>query len=145
MPKVNPNISDLSAEFYDNNFRSRNAGCEYALNAFPALYKHTMRRLKGYFEQSELKLIIDIFNATMLSPGLAGQHIGASVVDSIELDGTDKKWDINGKKLIKKINDLTPFEAACIELWANGFWYATDDTPDLDEYLKQLLSEVEKR
>jgi hemoglobin-like flavoprotein len=138
MPKVNPFISDLSAEFYDNNFRSRNAGCEYALNAFPALYKHTMRRLKDYFEQSELKLIIDIFNATRLSSGLAGQHIGAIIADSIELDAMDKKWDINGEKLIKKIENLTPFEAACIELWANGYWYANDENPDFEEYLKQL-------
>lgn len=140
MPKVNPHISDQSAQFYTDNFRSRNAGTEYALDAFPPLYKRTMVHLEKHFNAGELMLIIDTFNATALTPALAGQHIEASVADAIELDGLDKKWDVDGRRLITKIADLTVFEAACIEIWANGYWYANTDADPapLAEYIKPM-------
>ena len=141
MPKINPHISDSSAQFYADNFRSRNAGAEYALDAFPALYKRTMLHIRKYFSAAELKLIIDVFNATALMPALAGQHIEASVADAIELDQLDKKWEIDGAGLLTRVHELTIFEATCLEIWANGYWYANidRDLEALDEYIKPLL------
>jgi hypothetical protein len=137
MPKVNPLISYQSSEFFSNHFRSRNAGCEYALNSWPMLFKRTLKQTKKRFSPSELKLIIDTFNGTILPPGLAGQHLEVQVVDSIELDGNDKKWKINGKDLIGKINKLSLFESACLEVWAKGFWYAerSNNLPDFEDYI----------
>jgi hypothetical protein len=143
MPRVNPNISDMSAEFYDNNFRSRNAGCEYFLDAIPSLYKRTLRDLKGHFDGEELKLIVDLFNSTNLSPSFAGQQIESKIDDGIKLDAMDKKYDINGVRLLEKIGNLTPFERACVELWANG-WYANDELPDLEGYVNSLIADKEK-
>lgn len=141
MPKVNPSISDMSSDFYGETFKSRNAGCEYVLDAIPTLYKRTMRSLKGRFDPNELKLIIGTFNSTLLSPSFAGQQINGKVIDSIKLDAMDKEYDINGDVLTKKIEALTQFECACLELWANGYWYAHDKLPDLEEYVNSMIGE----
>jgi hypothetical protein len=144
MPKVNPSISDMSADFYEEKFRSRNAGCEYFLDAIPSLYKHTMWSLKGRFDGDELKLIVDLFNSTQLSPSFAGQQMNGKINDGVKLDGMDKKYDVNGVRLMEKIDNLTLFERACLELWANGYWYANDELPDLEGYINSLIADKEK-
>jgi hypothetical protein len=136
-----PRIGDKSAEFYPGLFQSLNWGLEYTLDAFPALYRRTLHDLKGKFSRGELCLMIDVFNATALTPQLAGQQIGANVADGIELDHLDEKWEIDGDALNAKIDALTIFEASCLEIWANGFWYRSnpEEPLDIETWVKQLL------
>jgi hypothetical protein len=142
---IAPHISEASAEFYAENFSTLHAGTTYALDLFPALYRRTLQDLKGIFIEPELMLMIDVFNATALMPQLAGQHLEIQVADGIELDGLDEKWKVDKKSILKKIETLPIFSAACIEIWANGFWYANEEAQkDLDgkqfkTWVKQLL------
>jgi hypothetical protein len=137
--KTAPRISDTAAKVITDGFSSLNAGCEYILNAWPALFRRTIHGLKREFERGELKLMVDIFNASILTPGIAGQHLIANCEDGIELDGLDKKWEIDKKKFLEKIHSLTIFEAACLEIWANGFWYGAGGKRklDIDTYVKK--------
>jgi hypothetical protein len=121
--KTAPRIGDKSAEFYTGHFSSLNAGMEYTADAFPALYRRTMHALRGRFSRGELMLMLDVFNATALTPGIAGQQIDANVADGIAMDRLDEKWEIDGNALNLKIRGLTFFESACLEIWSNGFWY----------------------
>ena len=143
MPRKNtaPRIGDKSAEFYPGLFQSLNWGLEFTLDAFPALYRRTLHGLKGRFRQGELCLMVDVFNATTLTPQLAGQHLDVSVADGIALDALDKKWEIDGAALNAKIAALSIFEAACLEIWANGFWHrASPEEPlDLEGWIKHLF------
>lgn len=138
-----PRISDSAAQFYPAIFPSLNAGLEFVADAFPVLYRRTLHGLKGRLERSELSLMIDIFNSTALRPGILGQHLAAQVSDGIALDHLDEKWEIDGKKLNEKIGKLTMFECACLELWANGFWYRECDgelgRKEFDEWIGQVL------
>lgn len=117
-----PRIGEASAKFYQGVFSSLNAGLEYTADAFPVLYRRTLHDLRGTFTRGELNLMSDIFNTTALTPQLAGQHLAATVADGIALDRQDAKWEIDGPALNAKIAALTIFQAACLEIWANGFW-----------------------
>ena len=143
MIKTPPRISKGSAEFLPKCFSSLNAGAEYILDSFPALYRHTLLELRGVFIRGELALIIDTFNATMLTAKIAGQHLQLSVSDACDLDHFDEKWAIEKKTLMGKIGNLTIFQISCLEIWANGFWYAKDPGPEVDRdfeaYIKTLL------
>jgi len=115
-----PRVSEGAAQFYPTIFSSLNAGLEFTIEGFPVLYRRTLHGLKGRFEQKELSLMIDVFNATSIVPQMAGQHLATKVSDGILLDRLDQKWEIDGKALNEKISKLTIFESACLELWAMG-------------------------
>lgn len=138
--KTAPRISDKSADFYRNKFESMNAGLEYVLDAFPALYRYTLNDLKGRFYRGELMLMIDVCNGLWLTPKMAGQHMSAQVSDGIALDHLDEKWEIDGQDLNKKIARLTIYEAACLELWVQAFW-KQDDHSNIEEYVAELAQE----
>ena len=141
MKAISPKIQDAAAGFYPKFFKNLNAGATYTLESFPGMYRKTLFGMKGLFSENELKLIVDIFNSTMLTPVLAGEHLVWSVQDSIELEHVDKKWEVKKEIILQKISKLHLFEKACIEIWANGFWYNSDDTPqDLDKYIKLLCA-----
>lgn len=136
-----PRIGENSEKFYISHFSSLNAGMEYCAAAFPEIYRRAMNDMRGKFTRGELMLMIDSFNSTVLTPGLAGQHLFIHIADSIDLDALDKKWDIDPGVLLKKIGDIGLFEKACLEIWANGFWYPADpeEPLDIEAWVKQLL------
>ncbi len=137
-----PRVSEQAAKFYPSIFSSLNGGLEYMIESSPALYRRTLHNMKGRFEKGELSRLIDVFNATMLTPQMAGQHLAAQVSDGIALDRLDQKWGIDGNALNNKIASLTVFEAACLEIWANGFWYRHTSeltTEELDTWIEQIL------
>jgi len=140
--KIGPQVSTQTIEFFGEKFKSTNAGAEYTLAAFPGLYQATLtREIKGVFTAGELSLMLDVFNATMLTPALAGQHLNC--IDGMELDHLDEKWEINKAEFTKKLNALTIFQANCLEIWANGFWYsgATETRGlDLEKYVAVLAT-----
>ena len=144
---IAPHISEASAKFYAENFTTLHAGSTYALDSFPTLYRRAFHDLKGVFSEPELMLMIDVFNSTALMPQLAGQHLEIQVADGIKLDGLDEKWKIDKKEMLKKIAALPIFSLACLEIWANGFWYADENGKkdkdltgkDFKEHMKQLL------
>lgn len=136
--KTAPRISDKSADFYRDKFESMNAGLEYVLDAFPALYRYTLDGLRGKFVQPELMLMIDVCNGLWLTPRMAGQHLSAQVADGIALDKLDEKWNIDGAELNGKIAGLSIFEAACLELWVQAFW-AQDSQDNIEEYVSAMV------
>jgi hypothetical protein len=138
-----PRVSEGAAQFYPTIFSSLNAGLEFTIEGFPVLYRRTLHGLKGRFEQKELSLMIDVFKATMLTPQMAGQHLAAQVADGIALDRLDQKWGIDGNALNNKIASLTVFEAACLEIWANGFWYRHTSElacEELEGWIEQIIN-----
>lgn len=136
---VTPRIREGTTDWYGENFSSANAGLVFALESFPELYKRGLLELKGRFTRGELLFIVDVYNATMLTPGMP--MLDAQVSDGIALDGLDKKWGIDGPALVKKVEGLTSFQATVLEIWANGYWYARTggELRDLEKYIQGLL------
>ena len=132
---VGPRISEQSAEFYPGWFLNANRGHEYALEAYPVLYKKTLLDLKGQFTALELSLIVTVHKDQAIDPAVLG--IMTRVEDGIELSHLDETWGIDGNLLMGKLSVLTIFQASCLEVWASAFW-ATKQT-DMEKWVKQLV------
>jgi hypothetical protein len=141
MIKTAPRISDKSGEYLPTQFSSVNAGLEYLADSWPTLHRRALGEIRGRFTAPELSLIVDVFNATSLTPALAGQQLAISVADGIALDGLGAKWAIDGPALNAKIAELTSSQASALEIWANGFWYANAGhvADGLDKYLVLMI------
>lgn len=148
MKKVAPALSDECAKFYESNFSNVNAGVTFVLESFPVLYQRAMFEIKARSEltRNELCLIIDAFNGLALTPGLAGQHITLEVSDGIDLEGLDKKWDVDKAAIMEKLSGLSIFLSACLEIWAKSFWSGKREGQepyakiDLEEYVRKLAA-----
>lgn len=127
MPQLGPRISKNTSDWLEKNFSSRNAGAEFLLDAFPTLYQRGLAELYGKFAGNELALLLDCFNGLSLTPSLLGQHLDVQVEDSISLNGLDTKWQIDRDSFLSRLNELSFFERACLEIWLRAFW-ETDDT-----------------
>lgn len=123
---LGPRVEEKNADWLNRTFGSTNAGAEYILAAIPALYARTTSDIKKRLSAEELYLIIDVHNGMMLIPGMAGQHIIPSCIDSMELDGTDDKWGVDRNTLSLHLHGLTILERACLEIWAAAFWEQHD-------------------
>jgi len=137
-----PRISQQSAEFIPNHFRSLNSGCEHILNAWPGLFRLTLAEIKGVFTSGELSIMLDVMNATAIGPDNYGRHLVMNCQDGVTLDRLDEKWGVERDVFFEKLATLTTFQAACLEIWANGFWYsqtAQESDRNIENYIKPLL------
>lgn len=134
---IGPKITEQAYNWLGSVFRTPNQGATYLLDAFPTLYKKTLFEIKDLFSSGELKSILDAFNSTILTPGLAGQHIQAQLEDAINLDNIHSKWQFEPQEFIKKISGLTAFQKAALEIWATAFWYGTEKDPE--KYISETI------
>jgi len=143
MKSVAPKILDAAAEFYPTVFPSLNAGCTFVLDAFPTMYRRTIRELKSHFTTKELSLMRDVSNGHMMTPSIAGVVLYQQCIDGIELDSLDDKWGIHPGNFLRSLNELTVHQSACLELWATGFWSQAnnDDAVTMEKYVMQLVGE----
>lgn len=139
---IGPRISDFSRIFLSNNFRTVNAGAEFVIEAFGALFRRTLADLKGRFKRGELYLMLDVMNDTRLTAGFAGETLQGYVSDGIALDALDQKHDVNADDFFERFKALSPFELSVLEIWSNAFWYGGKDSnyiKNIDEYISPLL------
>jgi len=129
---ISPRLDDKDADFYATLFGNKNAGAEYMLAAFPALYRSAQKIFKAVLTSDEQKLIIDSYNSTMITPDWAGRFVSTHITDAIELEKLDEKWDVKKKDFIAKLETLDTFTLACIEIFAKAFW--EQETITLEDY-----------
>ena len=138
--KISPRIEGQSQEFLSKNFNTLNAGAEYVLDGFPMLYNRTLHEMKGRFGNGELSFLVEAFKETKLSPQLAGQQLKIYCDDAMMFRKLNEKWKIKSDVFLKKIEDMTSFQIACLEIWAKKFWFAKwkKGEKSLREYVKLL-------
>jgi len=142
MIKTAPRISKTTAEFIPGQFRTLNAGCEHILNSWPGLFRLTLNELKERFSQGELGIMLDVMNGSMIGSDNYGRHLTMNCTDGVALYRLDKKWNIEKDPFFEKLGNLTTFQAACLEIWANAFWYsqtAKNSEGTIEDYIKSLL------
>lgn len=137
--KIGPRVDD---EVYDSYvripaFKSSNAGVEYAMDMFPLLYRKTLLELKDIFLYNELKLIIKVVIKQGLDSRTAGQYLLTSVDTAIKIDSLHEEYSVDSGSLIEKIDKLTAYQKACLELWAWG-WQKTEN---IEGYVRNLSSD----
>lgn len=136
--KTAPRITDRSAEFYRRTFGSINAGMEYVGDSFPYLYRATISALKGRFDMPEIRAIMNGGPIAPPNAHIAGKQLLLALPDRMAEDNLARKWGINGTALYAKISSLTIFEAACLEIWIEGFW-SQGPEGDIETYVNELV------
>jgi len=112
---------------------------EFMLMAWKPIWRHSIAGVKGLFTKNELLLIIDIHNGHMVTFQTYGSNsLAVCISDSIVLDGVDEKWKVDPGSILEKAKSLTPIQAFCLELWANGYWYGREQEKDYNKYVTQL-------
>lgn len=106
------------------------------------IYQEEINLLRQIFTRGELCMLIDILNGTYLDPHTLPSAIKASAEDSFSLypGQYEEKWDIEKQGILEKLRRLNAFQAACLAIWANDFWYGSEKgagTLDLDRYIKE--------
>ncbi|MBU1248825.1 MAG: type II toxin-antitoxin system ParD family antitoxin [Proteobacteria bacterium] len=92
-----------------------------AADRLSLLYKHAMPNLS----EAEWNLIFDCCNGSVLEPAEnAVWGLVLNVEDSIVLDGTDEKWEVDGPALITKLKALDRTGILAIVDKAERFWAA---------------------
>jgi hypothetical protein len=81
------------------------------------------RTLKEQLTESELSLICDSCNGVIHTADTLSMLWGG-IEDSIGLDHLDEKWEVDGKKLVKKLRDLSYIESCALTDAVERFWKA---------------------
>ena len=138
---IGPRVGKAAEAWLEERFRTRTAGAEYILGMMPRMYARTMEGLKGKFTRAELRVMVEVGNGLELTPGLAGQHLEADCADGMALDGLGEKYGVqDGEDFLLRVALLTDFERACLEIWANGYWYGRtgEEREDLYGYIDKM-------
>jgi hypothetical protein len=114
------------------------------------IINETVRSLRAasILTAGELKLLLDIYNSTMLTPmALDRDSLDLQVRDSFTLypGMYEDKWGVD-KSMLDKISKLSNFQAACLQIWAVEFWgagcYTEDDSINL--YVQGKLTAISR-
>lgn len=142
--RVQPYITPEAEKFFNDLFDQPSEGLSFALEAYPVLYRQGIRALQGKFSESEIMLMIDLLNSTMLMPQILGQHMIAEVEDGCALEHLDEKWSVDEKTLLQKLNGLSLLERSMLEIFCKAFWMHTSASGEKGSYsgneLKKYIS-----
>lgn len=141
--QLGPRVSWKTGDWLAFTFGTRNKGAEFMLEAFPELYRRCIAdELRGKFTVPELSLLLDSFNVDKrgFRPDMAGRYIILRTADAIRLDHIDAKWGVDAVSFMEKINALSLFQRACLEIWSRAFWEngALELETRLEEWVRQL-------
>ena len=92
------------------------------------LYERALRRIDLSVE--EACLIVDALNGSLYDAKTA-RLLPATIRDAIQLDGLDRKWDVDGEALVEKLSGLDDLTCMAIIDAAERFW-ANEKYRDMD-------------
>ncbi len=140
---VCPTLPSETISNYREIFQTVDDGIEYVLEMFPVLFKNALSEIRGRFSKKEVMLIIRVMSGLILSPQLAGQYIVGNVLDRIGREDLLASVGIEKSGFLEKLRSLNIFQRACLEIWANSYWYQGgkpyEDSDALNRYMETLI------
>ncbi len=124
-----------------NEYKNINAAGNRILNCWTPFKSRCLRLIKEQvgFTANEVKLMLDCHNGMIFNPQFAStQFLSAQVKDSINLDATDKKWEVEKEDILYKIASLCDIESAFLIEWLTTFWQKRPN-PDIDQYITVII------
>lgn len=89
------------------------------------------------FDRQECALILDACNGTAFMDTISIQLLPAGVEDAIEMDGLDKKWQVDGAELMRKLNSLSYAERMAL-VDAISLWWDRVSNAEQPDYAELL-------
>lgn len=102
------------------------------------LMERGRRDLRRLLNDKEMGLILDSLNGIGFFDSVAIYHVDMEVIDAIEMDHLDQKWEVDGKALIDKLNALTDAQKIALVDAVATWWnrVAKGEQPEYGEALK---------
>lgn len=98
---------------------NRSAVINRDLERLYTIYKRALKEVP--LSASEACLIVDTLNGSLMD-AYSARMLWASIEDAINLDGMDKKWEVDGKALVEKLRALNDLQAMALVDAAERFW-----------------------
>lgn len=73
------------------------------LDRYFALLARSLAEWRSQLSDEECALILDATNGTAFADTFSLSHLWAEIADAVDLDGLDRKWDVDGAALVGKI------------------------------------------
>jgi hypothetical protein len=102
----NVTITGTAAEELKLRDNGENMSPQYAMDRYFTALCDARLKLVRKFSLNEIHLILDRFNGSIFNSPSTIEAIAFEVHEAIRLDGLDKKWKVNGKRLIRKLESL---------------------------------------
>lgn len=138
-----PMLPSETISEYREIFQTVEDGIEYVLEMFPMLFRNALSEIRGKFSRKEVMLIIRVMSGLILSPQLAGQYVIGNVLDRIAREDLVASDGIEKSGFLEKLRTLNTFQRACLEIWANSYWYhggkPYEDSDALNRYMETLI------
>lgn len=115
-------ILEAIAERSDN----RSGTIARDLERLYTLYRYELREVP--LTKNEAMLIVDALNGVTMDAVSAGM-LWAEVEDAIRENGLDKKWEVDGRKLLEKLLKLNRAQALALIDAAERYWRRNGEEP----------------
>jgi hypothetical protein len=122
MRKTSPRIQEEPAAWFEDHFKTLNAGLEFYANSLPGIHKRTLFELRGHFSEAELMLVLEVMNGKSITRGAAGLTLFVACEDGIRVKQLDRKWGVGRDSFLDRLKNLRHWDAVTLEMWAAGFW-----------------------
>lgn len=131
-------LDDTIVEQIKSNYSTFNAGAGYILGAWFPLRARSLNSLKGIFSSPELELIINCFSDHIVNPASECRNsLILNVSDFVNISLADKLYNVDAKKLLNKLENLTDFQAYFLVEFSCLYWETSNR--DLGSYIWSLL------
>lgn len=125
--KSSPRLYRETADWYSKRFKSRNAGLEHIIEAFPVIFEGTLRELQGCFTAEELKIIISLAKKYPLGNPFKG---------SLLMKAKAKDGKAASPLFLKRLESLSLIQEAVLEIWASAYFAGSEG--NLNKYIAVL-------
>lgn len=107
------------------------------LDRFYALLKRSLKQVSVNISANEAVLIVDSLNGSLFDANSAPLLWG-NIEDSIQLDGLDKKWEVDGPALVEKVKSWSEMQCMAVIDAAERFWHECPQN-DIREDVKRFF------
>jgi len=109
-----------------------------SLDRYFDLLARTRRELRKLLDDKEMGLILDALNGTAFFDTFGIYLVQHEIADAISMDGLDKKWEVDGKALVEKMNAMNDAQRLALVDAVQCWWdrVANGEQPEYGEALK---------
>lgn len=141
-------VQKLSISFMDNTMQEinkryhtdgeRSMVINRSLERYFDLLARTRRELRQLFSDKEMDLILDALNGTAFFDTFGIYLVQHEIADAISMDGLDRKWEVDGKAMLDKMNALTDAQKLALVDAVQCWWdrVVSGEQPEYGEALK---------
>ena len=135
------NISVYLSPAINNVIRNKENKSQ-AIDDACATYDWLVRRYKPKMHYNEWILVFDSLNGTAGNTVEIAKGLAFSIADSVDLDGLDKKWGVEGAIVKNTINKMTMPQKIAVAEMARRFWSQNNHNLEIKDVVLKIVGKT---